>query len=136
MDEASLYAHSVRTPLRFKGAKDAGIKKKKKKTKTKKHSETPETTKPTEEDDTALALSKEQSARDREVSANAQAERHTEPSASGPSDKTEAQLRHEEIKRKRVSHAPSRRGADDNLDMRDPKVPWAIARWYRFYADL
>jgi hypothetical protein len=84
------------------GAKDAGVKKKSKKSKTSKDKTSkpqeattaaaaePESTKPS---DTTLALSNPPSDHDRDLI----------PSASTGTGKTEAQRRHEEIKRKRVS---------------------------------
>ena len=99
---ASDYTSTVSGGLKLKGgAKDAGVKKKSKKSKSSKEKAAP---KPTSQDgqeagdsktnDTDLALATTHSDRDATPS--------EQPGSSG-TGKTEAQRRHEEIKRKRVS---------------------------------
>jgi hypothetical protein len=103
---ASDYTSTVSGGLKLKGgAKDAGVKKKSKKSKSSKDktakpeeaavaAREPEAAKPS---DTTLALSNQPSDHDRDVTPSAS----TGGTGTG---KTEAQRRHEEIKRKRVSH--------------------------------
>jgi len=115
---ASDYTSTISGGLKLKGgAKDAGVKKKSKKSKTSASKEKDKAPKPStpQEDasadannppNTDLALSTTHSERDATPS-------DLQPSSSGTgSGKTEAQRRHEEIKRKRVSytkiHTPRR----------------------------
>jgi protein FAM32A len=103
---ASDYTSTISGGLKLKGgAKDAGVKKKSKKSKTSKDKASKPSTPQTDsaepeagDSKTDLALTTTPSSRDATPS-------DLQPSGSGAgSGKTEAQRRHEEIKRKRVSY--------------------------------
>lgn len=108
---ASDYTSTISGGLKLKGgAKDAGVKKKSKKTKSSKDKVAPKPSIPQEGEgagdsktpNTDLALSTTHSDRDATPS-------EQQPSSSG-TGKTEAQRRHEEIKRKRLDDRLKREG--------------------------